>query len=102
MEELNNVTQTVDVPEAPKAKVEKISLAELRAEASRMNEAENNRLYEEQKRREEEKRQREKEKNAAFEKEIDDFFESLMAASQEDRDEFFRLINEDIANGGIK
>ena len=99
MEELNNVTTTEEVPEAPQAKVEKISLAELRAEE--------NKYYEEQKtweaerkRKEEKKKKNEKEKNEAFSKEIDDFFESLLALSQEDRAEFFKLIDEDLKNGG--
>jgi len=107
MEELNN-NQTeinVDAPEAPKAKVEKISLAELRAEANKMN-AEENKFLEEQKRKEEERRQKqlekEKAKNEEISKEIDDFFDSLMALSQEDRADFFKLIDEDIKNGGKK
>jgi len=106
MEDLNNTTELEQTaPEAPKPKVQKISLAELRAISNEMHSNEN-KAREEQKKAEAERKKKEAEekkaKDAEFEKEIDDFFTSLAALSQEDRADFFKLLEEDIKNGGEK
>lgn len=36
------------------------------------------------------------EPHSDFEKEIDEFFDALEAASEEDRDEFFKLLEQDL------
>lgn len=82
--------------------VEKVSLAELRAASQSLNATENQYL-EEQKRLEEErklkKQQKEQQKDQEIQAKIDDFFAELEAASPEDRDGFFKLLEEDMKKG---
>ena len=95
MDEMNNNSSS-------NSKVEKVSLSELRAAMQNYKTADNTYLEEQKKREQErklkqqEEQKRQAEHNQEFQKNLDEFFDALEAASPEDRDGFFQLLEEDM------